>query len=87
MGHLIYIYIYTSNGRFAVDREFEYIEFVSGRGLGEVFGPLGLSVDPLGEVRRSHELVCKCVFQLLGKFGRRNQNSEYVDKHACSTFR
>ena len=24
-----YIYIFTSNGRFVVDREFEYIEFVS----------------------------------------------------------
>ena len=24
-----YMYMYTSNGRLAVDREFEYIEFVS----------------------------------------------------------
>ena len=30
---------YTSNGRFAVDREFEYMELVSRRGLGELFGP------------------------------------------------
>ena len=82
----MYIYIYTSNGRFAVDREFEYIEFVSGRGLGEVFGPLGLSVDPLGEVRRSYELLSKFVFQLLGKCGPRIQSSEHVDKHACSIF-
>ena len=38
----------TSNGRFAVDREFEYIELVSSRGLGELFGPLGGSLGPLG---------------------------------------
>ena len=31
----------TSNGRFAVDREFVYRELVSQRDLGEVFGPPG----------------------------------------------
>ena len=55
--------------------------------LGRSLGPLGLSVDPLGEVRRPHELLCKCVFQLLAEFGCINQHSEYVDKYACSTFR
>ncbi len=31
----------SSIGRFAVDREFEYMELVSRRGLGELFGPPG----------------------------------------------
>ena len=77
----------TSNGRFAVDREFEGIEFVSWGGLGEVFGPPVALCGPLWGVRGSHELLRKCVFQLLGKLGGRNQSSENVDKYACSTFR
>ena len=40
--------IYTSNGRFAVDREFEYMELVSRRGLGELFGPPGELWPPWG---------------------------------------
>ena len=53
--------------------------------LGSSFDPLGISVDPLGQVRRSYELVCKHVFQLLGKFGPMNQISEHVDKHENSS--
>ena len=41
---------YTSNGRFAVDREFEYMELVSRRGLGELFGPPGELFGPPGEL-------------------------------------
>ena len=54
--HYIYIYIFifvcvvvcfiTSNGRFAVDWEFEYIESVSSRPLVELFGPSGELVGP-----------------------------------------
>ncbi len=36
----------TSIGRFAVDREFEYIESVSSRPLVELFGPSGELVGP-----------------------------------------
>ena len=32
---------YSSSGRFAVDREFEYMELVSRSGLEELFGPPG----------------------------------------------
>ena len=41
-------FVYTSNGRFAVDRNFEYIELVSGRVLGEFFGPAGALLGPTG---------------------------------------
>ena len=44
-GNLIARY-FTSNGRFAVDREFEYIESVSSRPLVELFGPSGELVGP-----------------------------------------
>ena len=44
---ILYNIIYdTSNGRFAVDREFEYIESVSSRPLVELFGPSGELVGP-----------------------------------------
>ena len=33
--------------------------------LGRSLDPLGLSGDPLGEARRSYELLCTHVFQLL----------------------
>ena len=39
----------TGNGRFAVDPEIEYMEWVSGRGLGELFGPPGELFGPTGE--------------------------------------
>ena len=38
----------TSNGRFAVDREFECIDLVAWRGLGELFGPPWEVFGPLG---------------------------------------
>ena len=36
----------TSNGHFAVDREIEYMELVSRRVLGELFGPPGELLGP-----------------------------------------
>ena len=48
--------------------------------------PLGLSVDPLGEVRSSYELFCKYLFTLLAKFGHIDQNSEHVDKTCVYLF-
>ncbi len=42
----VVIGVVTSNGRFAVDREFEYIESVSSRPLVELFGPSGELVGP-----------------------------------------
>ena len=56
--------------------------------LESSFDPLGLTVDPLGQVRGSYELLCKYVSQLSGKFVPVYQIPECVDKYACwcSTF-
>ena len=71
------MFIYnTSNGRFAVDREFKYMELVSRRGLGELFGPPGELFGPRGGVRTSDQFLWKYVFQFLGKSGPENQNVE-----------
>ena len=53
---------------------------------GGTLDPLALSLDPLGKVRRSCELLCKYVCKLSNQFGPRNQSSEYVDKPTCTTF-
>ena len=87
-------WVHTSNGRFAVDREFEYIESVSSRPLVELFGPSGELVgpprgvfEPTGElfgapggVRKSDDFLWKYVFHFLGKFGPGNQNPETKQK-------
>ena len=64
----------TDSGRFAVDREFEYIELVSWRGLGERFGPLGKVFGLPGELfgENFDQLLWNIMFQLLAKFGRDN---------------
>ena len=76
----IIIYNYTSNGRFAVDREFEYIELVSENVLGSSLDNPGSSRDPLVQVREFDELLWKCIFQLLAKFGRANQKKIVLQK-------
>ena len=54
---MLYIHADKSNGRFAIDRKFEYIYRVC---LLSVWALCG----PLGQVRRSYELLCKHVFHL-----------------------
>ena len=72
--------MYTSNRRFAVDREVEYIELVS--------LALGLSVDPLGGGSEEvmNFFVNACSFSWVNS-AVENENLEHVDKHACSTVR
>ena len=70
-----------SNGRFALERNFEYIELSSEEVSGSSLDPFGLSVDVL----QYYEFMCKYAFQLLGNVCPRHI-SEHVDKHACSVF-
>ena len=84
----------SSNCRFTVDREFEYMELVSWRGLGRFYGPVGELFGPtrelfgsLGGVPSILWISPTYVRQLFATFGLENPSVEHVDKHACLPFR
>ena len=55
--------------------------------LGSSLAPPGGALGPWGGIPKCHQLLWKCVFQVLVKFGPQDQSFDFCSKNAISTFR